>query len=260
LNNAELVRKYDSVYREGSSQFYSFNGYRESSTILDMVPNWQDLNVLEIGCGEGRLATMISFAGARHVDAVDYSAEAIKIAERRFNIETVTFRCADYKTLSGPYDVVVMQGVLEHLDKPFEELGRIVDSLAGKSGIVITSSPSFVNPRGYVWMTLQLLFDVPMSLSDLHFLAPADFEAFARERGCTLQTASADQDWGGGERLLIDFRRRLPNALRDAKLDASRVDRLLQWLAKTLPYQAVHEYSGANLVYKLTKHPSLSAV
>ena len=36
-------------------------------------------------------------------------------------------------------------------------------ALLKKDGILLTSSPSFLNPRGYVWMTLQLLFDVPMS-------------------------------------------------------------------------------------------------
>lgn len=256
MNNAELARTYDSVYRKGSARFYSFHSYPESRAILDMMPSWQGLDVLEIGCGEGRLAAMMSAAGARHVDAVDYSAEAIKIAKGRFHLETVAFRCADYKTVRGTYDVVVLQGVLEHLDKPFEELARLLKTRTRAHGIVLTSSPSFLNPRGYVWMTLQLLFRVPMSLSDLHFLGPADFEEFARARGCALEMKSCDQDWGGGERLLVDFRKRLPNALRDAGMDVSGVDRLMAWLARALPYQPTNEYSGANIVYKLTKSPS----
>ncbi|MDD4869632.1 MAG: class I SAM-dependent methyltransferase [Kiritimatiellae bacterium] len=255
MNNAELISRYDSIYKKGSSTFYTFNNFQESRLILDMIPAWQGLNVLEIGCGEGRLAAMMSFAGAQHVDALDYSAEAIKIATRRFNLETVTFKCADYKTLKEMYDVVVLQGVLEHLDKPFDELAHILNACTRENGIVITSSPSFINPRGYVWMTLQLLFKVPMSLSDLHFLCPADFEEFAKAHGYDLVMKSCDQDWGGGERLLVDFRKRLPNALRDAGMDASGVDHLMAWLARTLPYQPTHEYSGANIVYKLTKSP-----
>ena len=69
-----------------------------------------------------------------------------------------------------------MQGVLEHLDKPFKTLRSIIIANLKKNGQFITSSPSFLNPRGYVWMTLQLLFDVPMSLTDIHFLCPFDFE------------------------------------------------------------------------------------
>ena len=47
-----------------------------------MIPSWQGLDVLEVGCGEGRLAAMISFAGANKVDAIDYSSETIKIAKQ----------------------------------------------------------------------------------------------------------------------------------------------------------------------------------
>jgi SAM-dependent methyltransferase len=255
MNNADLVSKYDAVYRDGSSSFYSFSSYPESQAILGMLPDWRGLRVLEIGCGEGRLAAMLSFAGAQAVDAVDYSAEAIAIAARRFNLPNVAFRHADYKNLQGVYDVVVLQGVLEHLDAPFDELAGILRTRVRDGGRIVTSSPSFINPRGYIWMTLKLLLNVPMSLSDLHFLCPFDFEVFATEHGCELEMKSSDLDWGGGERLLIDFRKRLPNALRDAGLDTSGVDRFLTWLARALPYQPPHEHAGANMVYKLTKRP-----
>ncbi|MHA1368343.1 MAG: class I SAM-dependent methyltransferase [Promethearchaeota archaeon] len=253
MKNADLVKKYDAVYRQGSSKFYSFNSFPESKTILDMMDSWAGLKVLEIGCGEGRLAAMMSFAGAEQVDAVDYSPEAIKIAQERFRIDNVKYHCQDYREMKGVYDVVVLQGVLEHLDKPFEELAFILKTFVGYEGVVITSSPSFINPRGYVWMTLQLLFDVPMSLSDLHFLCPFDFEAFAAQNHCSIEMKPSDLDWGAGERLLIDFRKRLPNALRDAGMDNSGVDRLLAWLAKALSYQALNNYSGANMVYKIQR-------
>jgi hypothetical protein len=102
-------------------------------------------------------------------------------------------------------------------------------------------------------MTLQLLLDVPMSLTDLHFLCPFDFEEFAAKNNYNLETRSTDYDWGSGERTIVDFEKRLRNALRDADLDNSKVDRFLEWLAKAVPYHRHDEFSGATVAYKITR-------
>lgn len=253
MRNCDLTKIYDEVYRNNSSFFYSFNTFPESKLILEMLPRWNGLRVLEIGCGEGRLAAMMSFAGASHVDAIDYSEEAISIAQRRIQLDNVHYRCADYREIKEQYDVVVLQGVLEHLDAPFEELDYILKALVRDNGILITSSPSFLNPRGYIWMTLQLLFDVPMSLTDLHFLCPFDFEKFAISKGCKIEFRSTDHDWGSGERMLIDFNKRLPNALRDAGMNAINVNRLLKWLERAMEYHDCNESNGATVVYKINR-------
>lgn len=253
MENIDLKNKYDSVYKNDSSKFYTFNSFPESKLILEILPQWHDLRLLEIGCGEGRLAAMMSFAGAKHVDAIDYSEEAIKIAKSQFSIPNVDYHCGDYRKFKTQYDVVVLQGVLEHLDDPFVELKYIIDTCVCEGGCVITSSPSFINPRGYVWMALQLLLDVPMSLSDLHFLCPFDFEQFAEEHNFDLEYRSTDFDWASGERTIIDFNKRLRNALRDANLDNSKVDRFLEWFQKALPYHLHDESSGATIAYKLSR-------
>lgn len=249
-----MSRVYDRVYQNDSSKFYSFNTFPESKLILEMLPMWNGLKVLEIGCGEGRLAAMMSFAGAEHVHALDYSQEAINIAKKSISLNNVDYQCVDYHDVEGRYDVVVLQGVLEHLDQPFTELSYMLDNLVLQGGSVVTSSPSFLNPRGYVWMTLQLLFDVPMSLTDLHFLSPFNFENFARQNNLALEFRSTDQDWGSGKRLMIDFKKRLPNALRDAGMDTSKVDKLLLWLEQASRYHHLDECSGATVAYRITKN------
>jgi SAM-dependent methyltransferase len=168
-------------------------------------------------------------------------------------LENVAFHCRDFHDHTGRYDVVVLQGVAEHLNQPFEALQTVIEDYLKPGGVLITSSPSFLNPRGYVWMTLQLLFEVPMSLSDLHFLCPFDFEEFARKSGCEITVKSTDQDWAAGDRLLIDFQKRLPNALADAGLPPEGVSRLLEWLKKAAPYFQTNEFSGANVAYKISK-------
>ena len=72
-----------------------------------------------------------------------------------------------------------MQGVLEHLDDPFTELKWMMDNLLTEKGDVITSSPCFLNTRGIVWMTLDMLGAV-MSKTDLHYLDPWEFRGVLR--------------------------------------------------------------------------------
>ncbi len=253
MENKDLKKKYDKIYSENSQKFFTFYNYNESKTILDLI-SWIDKKVLEIGCGEGRLATMIKIAGAKSVLAVDYSKEAIGIAKNSFNINGLEFMQNDYKEIKGKYDVVVLQGVLEHFENPFEVLDHIIENLTNENGIVINSSPSFLNLRGHIWMTLALLFDVPMSLSDLNFLCVFDFETFCEARGLFITYKSSDQDWGCGKRLIIDFQKRLRNALRDVNmLNEIKLNKFLDWLKKASKYCNYTDYSGANIIYKISK-------
>lgn len=253
MNNQQLKDKYDQVYKEDSKKFYTYNSYPESRLILSMLERWNDLDVMEIGCGEGRLAATISFAGAKYIDAYDYSEEAIRIAKNTISLANIKYICQDYKENSAKYDVVVLQGVLEHLDNPFQELHYIIENKLNDNGCVITSSPSFLNPRGYVWMTLQMLFDIPMSLTDLHYLCPFDFEEFAKEYKYNVNYEATDHDWGSGARTIIDFKKRLVNALRDAGMDNSKVEKFLIWLNKAVVYYDEKPWSGATVAYKISK-------
>jgi SAM-dependent methyltransferase len=254
VKNMDLLKKYNAVYDEGSSGFFTTNGFAESKLLLDLIPNWNGLNVLEIGCGEGNLAAMLSFAGAKKVDAIDYSIEAINIAKRRIIIENVSYTCMGYQDVTGTYDVVALQGVLEHLDNSFEALTQIIETNLNDNGKVILTTPSFLNPRGYIWMTLQLLFNVPMSLTDLNFMCPFDFVEFCSQNGYILETIkSTEQDWGAGDLAIVDLKERLTNALRDAGMDNSNVDKLLAWLQKAVRYHHRDELSGAIVGYMISK-------
>ncbi len=250
MDNQDLQNLYNRVYADGEELFYTTSAFPESLLIHRMGGDWTGLEVLEIGCGEGRLAALMGFSGA-HVHAVDYSKEAIALAQDRIRLPNVRFECKDARDVSGQYDRVVLQGVLEHMDDPFGELRRWRDRFLKPGGVLITSSPSFLNPRGYVWMALQLLLDVPMSLSDLHFLCPFDFEEFAEKENMRLTYESCDHDWASGGLTLVDFKKRLTNALRDADLDNTRVDRFLAWLEKAVRFYRPETWSGANVVYRL---------
>ena len=256
MNNLDLKEKYDEVFKEGSENFFTCNVFHEAWTIVGME-DWKGKKVMDVGCGEGMLPAMIGHAGASSVLGIDYSKEAIKNANNKFNIPNVEFAVKDYRDINNTFDVITMQGVMEHLDNPWDELENILENnLPHKSvsdGCLITSSPSFLNPRGYVWMTLAKLFDVPMSLTDLHFISPFDMLDFCADRGYDLEYKSIHQDWGSGKTMIHDFNKRLRNALRDADMDNSKVDDLLEWLDQARLYFDTNESSGAIVVYKVYK-------
>ena len=252
MNNIHLKKKYNEVFSSGSKNFFTCNVFKEALEIASME-DWENKTVLDIGCGEGMLPAMIANAGAEYVTGVDYSKEAISNAVNGFNFPNLFFVTDDYKNIEGSFDFVTLQGVLEHLDSPWDELDHILSSYVKDGGSVITSSPSFLNPRGYVWMTLAKLFDVPMSLTDLHFICPFDMKNFCESRGYELEYKSIYQDWGSGETMIRDFNKRLRNALRDAGMDNSKVDDLLDWLNDAKEYFKQDNDSGAIVVYRITK-------
>jgi len=127
----------------------------------------------------------------------------------------------------------VLAGVLEHLEQPQEQLlglGRLLTP----GGLCCVQSPSFANFRGDIYNTLGHLLGLPMTLTDLWQVTPGAMEAAAGAIGLRLDMVA-----GGHYRLafldgvLEDFRRRVPNAARDAGLGARwNWERFFAWIAE----------------------------
>lgn len=166
----------------------------------------------------------------------------------------VKFVCMDGNDVSSRYDVIVMSGILEHIDKPFLFLDKLTSNNLNSGGSVASVMPSFMNPRGYVWMTLQILFGVPMSLTDINFFTPDDIYSFSLERDIKYAVKTFDSEWSCGDRLITDFKRRLPNALRDAGLNSAHVEKFLNWLNVARQYHSINDMSGALMICNLSKN------
>jgi len=254
-NNFDLKKIYDSVH-SAEKQFFTVPPIIESIEIFKELSDWSGLEVLEIGCGVGDLAAMIAESGAKKVIACDYSIESINKANSTYGgLVNLEFICEDSHNLNidKKFDVIIMQGTLEHFDDPFTSLSEIIDKYLSDGGVLLNSCPAFYNPRGYVWMTLALLLDVPMSLTDLHFLDIEDFKKFCSKNKLSLDWRSIHHDWASGDGLIVDFEKRLVNALRDANLPNKNVGKLLKWLKESNMYYARTESSGAEIIYKIKK-------
>jgi 2-polyprenyl-3-methyl-5-hydroxy-6-metoxy-1,4-benzoquinol methylase len=251
MDSRRLQELYEQVYAEGKEQFFSFSTADVSQEVISEI-DWLDCDALEIGCGTGETAYLIASAGAQ-VLAMDYAESAIAEARRRHSHPNLIFKVGGLEDIEGTYDVVVMQEVIEHLDDPESSLANLKGHLRTNGHLIVTC-PSFINLRGYVWMTLQLLFNVPMSLTDKHFICPFDMERWAKKLGFSCHWRTFRHGQAHGEQMLVDMRRRLTNALQDAGLTNSRVDLLLQWLDQARRFELDSEHNGAKALYHLRSH------
>ncbi len=249
--NEELQKKYNEMHKQGPTSWFG-DGVEERDLIMKMGQPWKDKTVLEIGCGEGILMKMICDEGISGGEGIDYSKVAIEKAEKKYGHILAFFVKADYREVLGIRDRVVMQGVLEHLDDPFTELKWMMDNLVSDYGDIITSSPGFINPRGIVWMTLDMLGAV-MSKTDLHFINPWDMENFAKEHGYRVAMQCCDLDWAGGGKMIADQKQRIPLALKDGGLPVGKVDKFLSWLELATNRMQPAPLGGATIVYKIMK-------
>ena len=242
MQNSDLKE----IYNKGELQFYP--GFNESKMLLDLMQpdSWESKSVLEIGCGEGHLAAMMGYAGA-NVLATDYAEDQISRAQKFYNLPNVTYRVAQAPL--GTWDVIVMQGVLEHLDEPFQYLTNLINHNLNKGGKLIFSTPNWCNPRGLVYHTCRLLFDARMSLTDIHFFSPSDFEAFAKQQASNMSITSVDYELAGGKDMINDLSRRIPLALPDMPL--VKVNELMKYIVKLIPWMKPGELMGGNIGYKM---------
>jgi 2-polyprenyl-3-methyl-5-hydroxy-6-metoxy-1,4-benzoquinol methylase len=262
-SNSDLQKFYDKSYKTGEADVFTFfeNGKHISEdypAALALV-DWARKTVLDVGCGTGMLVRGVAAQGASRVIGLDYAEPAIQEAKSIPYPDNVEFVTADIMSWSPPvrFDVIVTLGTMEHLDDPVQFLKRMTEFLTD-DGTIVIACPHFLNPRGYVWMALATLLDVPMSLSDLHFIHPWHMKEWAAGLGMEAElVTTVDRNWAYGPRLLKDFDKRLRNALRDAKLPTGKVDAYIGYLENLVQYLQAEGaglgLEGATALYRLRR-------
>jgi len=254
-NNSNLKSFYNKVYKKGEEKHYT--SFVTKGTTTDEMKevlkelNWKNKTVLDVGCGTGLFAHKVSKLGPKQVLGIDFSKEAIEIAIRTHKNHNLQYQVLDVKEIKSRYDVIVSLGTLEHMDNPLKIL-KILKKHLTKNGKIIVTSPNWTNPRGYILMTLWYLFNAPITLADLHYQTPVDFQNYAKKLSMSLKWRTIDRSWAHGEILIRDFQRRLPNVLRDAKLpkNSKNIENFLNWLkVNVTSFDNTLPHSGATGLY-----------
>jgi len=257
MKNKDLKKFYDGVYKKGERKHYTpllLSGDKVPPAKLEVLReiSWKGKTVLDAGCGTGELAGLIAKRGAKKVVGVDYSKDAISVAQKSWKGSNLEFLQKDINQIKEKFDVVVSLGTLEHLDEPLSVLKKLKSLLNPKGSLIITC-PNWTNPRGYILQTLRILFDAKITLADIHYFSPLDFQNFAKKLGMKLTWRTVDHSWAQGEKLVADFIRRLPNVLvKDKRFKVSlfRIAEFTNWIENTIvPIESKKTHSGAVGLY-----------
>ena len=255
-SNKDLSDFYNRVYIKGEKKHFTIKrelSYPSEIKEVLKCTSWKNKKVLDVGCGTGLFCFHAVKKGAI-VLGVDFSTEAINLAQSQYNHKNLKFETADINQIKEKFDIIVSNGTLEHMDNPLKVL-KLLRKYLTKNGCIIITAPNMSNPRGYMLMPLFFLFNAPIHLVDLHYFTPIDFENFAKKLNMKLSWKTFDQSWGHGELLVKDFKKRIPNVLRDAKLpnDKKKINLLIKWIEKNIsPMNNDLPHSGATGLYKLT--------
>ena len=230
--NKKLKQFYDKVYLKGEKKHFTSKDSRsrlEATEVLKQI-SWKSKKVLDVGCGTGFFAYTVAKKGS-NVLGIDYSVDAIEIAKSQYSNPNLEFKNIDVSKIKEKFDVIVSNGTFEHMDDPLKTLKLFKQHLNPKGCIIITS-PNWTNPRGYILLTLWYLFKAPITLADLHYFTPIDFQNFAKKLGMKLTWKTFDRSWSHGDILISDFKKRLPNVLRDARLPSNekQIDSFVHWI------------------------------
>jgi SAM-dependent methyltransferase len=73
----------------------------------------QNDRILDVGCGTGRLLSMLKQAGFPRVQGIDQSPDAVSIALEKYGIDVKCRSIFEYE--EGGYDFIIVSHVLEHI-------------------------------------------------------------------------------------------------------------------------------------------------
>jgi ubiquinone/menaquinone biosynthesis C-methylase UbiE len=120
--------------------------WHESMELLVQLGDLRGRRILEVGCGTGRLATLLVERHACRVWGVDVSAEMLAVARERVprGVGLKLASAEDLPFRDGTFERATMTLVVHHLDRPraFAELIRVLEP-GGRLSILSFDPSSF---------------------------------------------------------------------------------------------------------------------
>ncbi len=109
----------------------------------------KDIEILEIGCGNGRFLKYLDNQGYANVEGIDVSQDQVSFGKKEFQLKNISVQdTIPYLTAKKKkYDVIYMMDVAEHLELEYlVELGRIIHQKLKPGGRLIMQAPNGLAP------------------------------------------------------------------------------------------------------------------
>jgi SAM-dependent methyltransferase len=172
------MKKYKKLYDD--SYFDDRKGFdkkRQLSFKLEKVFINKYINkgkILDIGCSTGEFIDSLCWDGDTF--GTDISEFAIKEAKKK----GISFKYNQTNTVEF-FDLVVLRGVIQHLDTPFLTLNQIYDCLKPGGYIIFLATPNTNSIYYKIWKTLPALdsprnFYIPSDIDLINVLTNIGFE------------------------------------------------------------------------------------
>jgi 2-polyprenyl-3-methyl-5-hydroxy-6-metoxy-1,4-benzoquinol methylase len=152
---------------------------RLTQTLRDL-PATAQTTILEVGCGAGFAARYLR-GRYRSYYGIDHSEKLIEYAVAANQDPRVAFRAINVKDLSGEkrFDIILMIGVLHHLDEPQGMLRKLRRNL-NPGGWIVANEPQPTNPIIRAMRAARKHVDPGYSLDQREFTAGELTRMFSR--------------------------------------------------------------------------------
>ncbi|MGD1897452.1 MAG: bifunctional 2-polyprenyl-6-hydroxyphenol methylase/3-demethylubiquinol 3-O-methyltransferase UbiG [Phormidesmis sp.] len=168
------------------------------------IPSWQQLKVLDVGCGGGFTCEFLAHRGAQ-VTGIDQSLACIEAASRHATNTclTIDYRQSQAERLpfdEGTFDVVVCVDVLEHVDDPqktIAEIGRVLKP--GGWFCFDTINRTWQSKLVMIWLLENTVKQIPRGVHDWNkFITPAELTDFIEQQSMQVRSISGFDLFGNG--------------------------------------------------------------
>lgn len=110
--------------------------------ILDNAKVFEDIDVLDVGCGTGVLFPYYLQRNVKSITAVDLSPEMVKIAKTKFPQADVICGDAENITFDRQFDVIMIYNAFPHFPNPDELIENLSKALKAGGRICIAHGMS----------------------------------------------------------------------------------------------------------------------
>ena len=186
-----LYNEYEAPgWSEGAHpQFLTSMGRRLTEVQMHFAP---DMNVLDVGCGDGLLLETICKQFGCSGKGIDVDERRIATARKRSTHATFECELFDAAKVDRKYDVLLCSAVLEHVVDPVDFLSQLHGALRERGSLFLLTP----NARSLNYRLLRSWWRELLSIGEhIYLFTPESLELCAGKAGFELVAVGSDFDY-----------------------------------------------------------------